>query len=283
MINKRFFEDRSLFIVTKHKKERVIAPLLKSEFNISCYVDPIIDTDQFGTFSGEVEREDDPISTLRKKCSLAFKYDDVDLILASEGSFGPHPQLFFTSANEEFLMLLDRKNNLELVVKMISTETNFSATTIKTFEELEVFALEIGFPEHGLVLKKGKDDLALVKKGISNWKDLKEYYDLLKKYSETVFVETDMRALYNPTRMNVIAQCTEKMIELMKSECPKCSFPGFQVTSYQHGLPCGSCGLPTRSTKSIMYTCKKCDYQISEDFPNGKTTEDPTFCDFCNP
>lgn len=278
-----FFQGRNLFIVTKHRKEQVIAPLLSNEFDISSFVDPIIDTDQFGTFSGEKERKDDPVATLRKKCELAFKYDDVDLILASEGSFGPHPQLFFAAANEEFLMLLDRRNKLELIVRTISTDTNFASLKVESFSELKEFATKIGFPEHGLILKQSKEDTSIVKKGISKWKELESAFHFFRSKVDQVYVETDMRAMYNPTRLKVIEACTKKLIELMNSHCPSCSFPGFRVTNSSAGLICSQCGLPTRSIKSWTYSCSRCNYELIEEFPNGKTIEDPTYCDVCNP
>jgi hypothetical protein len=283
MIKSSFFQGRNVFIVTKHGKEKVISPLLSDEFNISSYFDPTIDTDQFGTFSGEKEREEDPISILRRKCDLAAKYADIDLIIASEGSFGQHPQLFFTSANEEFLMLRDRKNDLELLARILSTDTNSSGTMIGTFSELKEFAIQIGFPEHGILLKKSKDDTSVVKKGIVKWEDLEKGYILFNEKFGSVYAETDMRALYNPTRMKVIEQCTKKLIELMNSCCPKCSTPGFQVTSVRNGLACSQCSFPTRSIKSLVYSCNRCQHEHIEEFPNGKMTEDPTYCDVCNP
>ena len=48
-----------------------------------------------------------------------------DLAIASEGSFGPHPQLFFGYCNEEWLVIKDKKNNAEWFAKIISTFTSF--------------------------------------------------------------------------------------------------------------------------------------------------------------
>jgi len=49
------------------------------------------------------------------------------------------------------------------------------------------------------------------------------------------------------------------------------------------GLPCGQCGFPTKSTLSYVYSCKKCDFEKEEKYPNQKKHEDPMYCDFCNP
>jgi hypothetical protein len=86
------FAGRRLLIATQHRKEQVMAPCLSEALGVVCEVADQLDTDQLGTFSGEKPRLDDPISTLRKKCELALKQQpEFDLVVASEGSFGPHP------------------------------------------------------------------------------------------------------------------------------------------------------------------------------------------------
>ena len=85
----------------------MIAPILEKELGVNCFVDETFDTDALGTFTGEVERELDPISTAREKCLRAMKINNCDLGIASEGSFGPHPSMFFVNADDEFLIFID--------------------------------------------------------------------------------------------------------------------------------------------------------------------------------
>jgi len=61
------FEGRKLLVVTKHHKEKVIGPILSKELGVECAVARNFDTDILGTFSGEVERKNDPKSTLELK------------------------------------------------------------------------------------------------------------------------------------------------------------------------------------------------------------------------
>jgi hypothetical protein len=89
------FKGRSLVIATKHEKEKVITPLLEEALGVVCFIPEGFDTDTLGTFTGEIERKLDPISTARQKCLMAMKVSNCDLGIASEGSFGPHPSLFF--------------------------------------------------------------------------------------------------------------------------------------------------------------------------------------------
>ena len=66
------FKNRNLVIATKHGKELVIAPILEKELGVKCFLPLNFDSDELGTFTGEIEREDDPITTARKKCLKAM-------------------------------------------------------------------------------------------------------------------------------------------------------------------------------------------------------------------
>ena len=168
------FENRKLLIATKHSKENVIAPLFEQELGVSCFVSNKFDTDILGTFSGEVPREDNALTTLRNKCLLAIKHNNCDLVIASEGSFGAHPSLFFGSADDELMMLIDLKNDLEIVAREISLETNFNAATLFDETELIAFAAKVNFPSHGLILKPSESNYEKVIKGIKDIDSLKQ-------------------------------------------------------------------------------------------------------------
>jgi hypothetical protein len=107
------FQNRKLLIATMHRKESVIAPILEKELGVTYFLDETYDTDTLGTFTGEVERALDPVSTAREKCLRAMKKNNCDLGVASEGSFGPHPSLFFVNADDEFLIFIDSKNKID--------------------------------------------------------------------------------------------------------------------------------------------------------------------------
>jgi hypothetical protein len=68
------------------------------------------------TVIGEIERKLDLIATIRKKGLWAMELSDCDLGVASEGFFGAHSSIFFKSADDEFLIFIDKKNNLEIIV-----------------------------------------------------------------------------------------------------------------------------------------------------------------------
>lgn len=279
----KMFQNRKIIIATKHQKEQVIAPILENELGVNCFTNETFDTDVLGTFTGEVERELDPISTAREKCLRAMKSNNCDLGIANEGSFGPHPSIIFISADDEFLIFIDKKNNIEVIVREISTSTNFNGREIKTYKELLAFAEQVGFPAHGLILRKSKEENIDIHKGIITTETLQQSFELLYSKYHAVFAETDMRAMYNPTRMSVIEQATLKLVQKIQSTCPQCQTPGFGITDAKKGLKCGLCGSATKSTLSYLYVCQQCQFTKEEMYPNKKTFEDPTYCDFCNP
>ena len=283
MLPGHMFKGRSLLIATKHEKEQIISPIFEKELGVRCFVPDHFDTDIFGTFTGEVERKADPITTARQKCALALELSNADLAIASEGSFGPHPSIFFVNADEEILLFIDKKNNLEIIVKELSTTTNFNASEIRSLRTLKEFANKVGFPSHGLILRQSKEDFKFIFKGITTWIKLVEAYNHLINHSDTVYVETDMRAMYNPTRRKVIEIATNKLIEKIKTTCPVCKTPGFGITGLKEGLPCSACKSPTRSVLSHIYGCQKCNYEDYKVYPYDKTEEDPMYCDQCNP
>lgn len=262
-----------------HGKETVIEPVLNSfGFN---WISVPYNTDQFGTFTGEIERKGSPIEAARKKCQLAFNQTDATIAIASEGSFGPHPSVPFLPINEEIILFLDKEANVEITVSSITTATNFSSKTCYSWEELISFAKQVGFPAHGLILSDDKRQK--IYKGITDQKTLQTCFNELTSIDQGVSVETDMRAHFNPTRMKHIALLAEKLKDKLISPCPECEIPGFGKESFESGLPCSQCGFPTSSVKTKTIECTFCSYATSIPYPNGKKVEDPQFCSFCNP
>lgn len=164
------FEGRKLLIATQHGKEKIIAPIFEKEFGVTCIVNQLFNTDSLGTFSGEIERKKDVIETLRQKCLSSLHHYECDLVIASEGSFGTHPSVFFLPADEEHLMLLDVKNNLEIIATELSTSTNFNGTYVATEQELLEFSSNFQFPSHGIILKSDETNFTKCYKGITNKK-----------------------------------------------------------------------------------------------------------------
>jgi len=277
------FSGETVFFATKHSKEKVLAPLLE-KLGMKC-VRADVDTDLFGTFSGEVDRVGGVRETLRLKTSAAAKaYPAARFLLASEGSFGPHPFIGFVQSDHEALLFVDRKLNTEIYVEEISTETNHSEIEFGATDDLQEFLKQVGFPEHGIIVKpKGNR--------ISPFKDLQTFQSvrqaivdaLLVSPEPKVILSTDMRACFNPTRMKVIAKVGLKLIGALNSFCQECKTPGFAISKVVPGLPCEECGEPSRISKDLIWSCVSCSYTEQKARPDGVVAIPASDCEFCNP
>lgn len=277
------FQNRRLYIATNHRKEEVIQPLFESKLKVQCVVPEDFDSDSLGTFSGEIERPFSPIETARKKCAIVAEKYNTDLVIASEGSFGPHPLFGLVPMDEEILVFMDLKNKLEIIHVERTIKTNFCSEQIETVQDLTKFAEKVGFPSHGLILKGKLNGKEKYFKGIVDHSMLIKYFLSLKKRQDTITGETDMRAMFNPTRMEIIQQAAINLVKKINNLCPNCASPGFGAERSIPGLPCAQCSLPTRSIKANIFQCLKCSFEQEVEITSHNKTEDPMYCDFCNP
>ncbi len=280
-----FFANRVGVLATMHRKEKVITPILERELGIKLQIPENFNTDRFGTFTRDLDRPGDQRSTARLKAERALELTGESLAIASEGSFGPHPSFPMIACNYELIILIDRLHKLEIFGQEISIETNYSHTTVRSVEEAQIFAQTIGFPEHGLIVMPSpstKNPNEIVKGIISEAQLLSVVTEALRR-SPTIHLETDMRALYNPTRMNAIAKATINLVAAIQSNCPKCTYPGFEPVERLPGLPCALCHFPTAFTRVAIYHCQHCGFRQEKLFPDGIEAADPAQCQYCNP
>lgn len=281
--NNHPFGSETVYFATKHAKEKVLIPLF-SQISMNCFRVEV-DTDQFGTFSGEVERVGNVRETLRLKTSAAAEvYPEARFLLASEGSFGPDPFIGFVASDHEALLFFDRKLKTEIYVEEISTDTNLAEIEIGHGDDAHAFLNQIGFPEHGIIIKP-KGNSSHVYKNLQTSQAVGQAIEdaCLISPERKAILSTDMRANFNPTRMKVIEKVGKKLIESLKSLCPGCKTPGFAIIRGIPGLPCEECGEPSRISKEVLWGCIKCDYSEQKERPDGASTIPPSECDFCNP
>jgi hypothetical protein len=282
-----WFANRVGVLATMHQKERAISPLLERELGIKVIVPANFNTDRFGTFTRDVPRPGTQLEAARIKAEGALDLTGETIGIASEGIFSPHPILPHLPVNREIVLLLDRDRDLEIFGQEVSTETNYSHQLVASLEEACDFATKAGFPEHGLVVMvdantQNPDEIV---KGIITEDQLKEAIARLLRQSKTgkVHVETDMRALYNPTRMKAIEKATQNLLEKLNRRCPQCGCPGFDVVEQLQGLRCAACNLPTALIQADVYGCQKCGFRQEVAFPKGIEKADPAQCAYCNP
>lgn len=287
MQNQSLFTNRVAVLATMHQKEKVIAPLLEQELGIKVIVPQDFNTDVFGTFTREVQRPGNQIAAARLKAEKALTVTGETLAIASEGSFAPHPSVPYISSNREIVILLDKENELEIIGEEFSCETNHNYQVVPSVEQACEFAKRVGFPEHGIVVmfeETPKNSNEIIK-GITEETKLVEAVNWALKNSPhgKVHIETDMRAMYNPTRMKNIEKATRDLIKKINSRCPNCATPGFEISKRINGLPCAICGIPTSLTLAYVYQCQKCDFSQETLFPEGREYADPGLCMYCNP
>ncbi|MDE3223094.1 MAG: hypothetical protein KGL79_06625, partial [Acidobacteriota bacterium] len=76
--------ERRASLISKHHKEEIIGPIF-DEFGWSLET-VWADTDQLGTFSGDIPRRQSPIETVRRKALLGTHHTDAPWLVASEGT-----------------------------------------------------------------------------------------------------------------------------------------------------------------------------------------------------
>lgn len=281
---KKIFKNRKLVIATMHQKEKVIAPILEKELGVKCFVLENFDTDKFGTFTREIKRRGDMFQAAKVKLETAMKIANCDLGVASEGSFGENSSTPFMTSNLELILLIDKKNNLEIKGHYLNLETNSNGKYIKTIPEALIFAKKCGFPKHSIIVRKTKNGQDFLFKNIQSELDLKKRITEILNLPETsqVFLETDMRAHQNPTRMKGIALAVQNLVQNIKLECPKCHYPGFVITNSEKGEVCPDCNSITELAKAKIFICQKCKFKLIEKIKYHKD-EIQEHCSTCNP
>jgi len=284
-ISEKPYINKACLIATMHCKEEAIAPAFFHFLGLKI-VGAKIDTDQLGTFTGEIERKGSPLTCVREKCELAMKDGKFDIGIASEGSFGPHPFMPFVASDHEILYFIDREKGFHLYQTLLSSKTNYCREAIFDPQRLKAFCDQVLFPSHGLIVRPNESSTkAVIFKGIQTWDRLEEAFVQCCSLSADgkASVETDMRAHMNPTRMGVIKELADSFAKRLATPCPLCNNPGFGIVETQKGLECEMCGSETEMVRSEVFGCPKCSHKEHRPRQDGLTQAEPQYCEFCNP
>lgn len=273
---------------TRHGKGPAIAAPLEAGLGLTVEVVDDVDTDRFGTFTREVPRLASPRETARAKALAALElHARARLGLSSEGSFGPHPQVPFVVAGVELVYLVDRSTGLELVGRDVTTETNFDARAVSSIEDALTFAVACRFPSHGLIVMPSREGRPLpadgVVKGIVEEGTLRTTVAATLRTHGEAWIEADMRAHLNPTRMKSIERAAHDLVVTARSSCPACGRAGYVVVERVPGLPCEDCGLPTGRARAEALVCSGCGHREERPVPGAPKAVTAHFCERCNP
>jgi len=270
-------------LLTLHGKERVMAPELFS--NAGCEVVHVsgYDTDQLGSFTRDVTRVGSQLEAARKKARIGMELSGLPIGLANEGAFDLDPFAKLFPWNYELVILIDDIRKIEIVGHHSGQAQSFSQQ-ISSWEELEACLANAQFPSHHLSLRPDNQDHAKFQKGISDLNALRAAFDWAMSLSTngSVFIENDLRAHANPTRMNNILLATQDLVSKMNTLCPQCACPGYGITALKKGLPCELCLTPTSMLTAKVWSCLTCQHQEEVAIPDEKFA-DPSKCPFCNP
>jgi len=273
-------------LATQHGKESVIAPMFSEILGVSVLVAGI-DTDQFGTFTGEIKRPHSPRETAIHKALAGMSAAGIPLGLASEGTIGPHPVSGFTTVDTELMVFIDDERDLVIVETIQSFEIVAQQITASPQDDISQFLRNADFPRHGLIVRSEKippevGPASAVAKGIADLLTLRSAIEKYSAHSGKVLIENDFRAHFSPSRMAVIRQCASLLAERIATTCPECFTPGWGRIEPLRGLDCSDCG--TRIDWAIHADrsgCLACEF--IEIAPRLVQTAEPRWCDSCNP
>jgi hypothetical protein len=279
------YNGRRSAIATMHGKERVIAPILEKWFDLRVERAEGVDTDAFGTFSGEIERNRSMLEAARAKARLAIERTGARYGLASEGAFGPHPLIPLMATGLELMLLVDGEENCEIAVHR-RMRANYGWLVVSADENISAFLERVDFPQHGLIVRPEIYDggFAAVK-GIVMADVLRDAIEAMAALSTTgkALVVTDMRAHLNPTRMHAIKQTAKALAVRIARLCPVCGAPGFGLVDKMRGLPCALCTAPTDLVQFEVHACARCGHQEKRRERSSAARADPGWCFHCNP
>lgn len=276
-----YYRNQFILLASKHEKEKAIADVFFNKLSCTLEVHEF-DTDQFGTFTGEITRALSPYDTCILKAKCAAERYGYNLSIASEGSFGPHPAFPFMPCDHEIMVFLDLKNNWVIAEQYVTPHTNYRTMSITPETKLDDFLEKARFPEHALTLQTHLDK-RVIAKGIRDIYTLQAALARGFQEETALFLATDMRAMMNPTRMKAIAELAEKLVLRIDTHCAQCACPGFGLKSTKGALPCSLCGSATTFYEKEIWGCIACEHKEDRMRRDGLLKADPTYCNYCNP
>ena len=278
------YSGRSIALATQHGKERALAlPIswgLGAELELCA-----VDTDQLGTFSGEIPRLSDAVATCVAKARLGMQASGLPLGLASEASFGPHPAMPMLPVGMELLVFVDEERTLSVMEQRLEWRTNYSHTVLEPDGDPGPWLAQVQFPSHAVIVRPAAHEAGLLFKALNGTAALAEAIARCRAADPNgrVWLETDMRAHCNPTRMRSIRRLGVELVRRLRTPCPECGCPGWGLLNTQPGLPCRECGTATELTLSEIWGCQQCGARREQPRRDGRLQADPGQCPWCNP
>jgi hypothetical protein len=272
------YRGTTIAVGTRHGKQHQFALAFRSLLGAQLLTPPDLDTDRFGTFTGEVARRGAATGAARGKARLAMEITGLPYGLASEASYGVLPGGWF--GHEEIVMFCDEVLGIEVVEGYRSTSVPSTGHRVARPADLPDQLLA-GLPQQALTVRPC-GPVAGVAKGVSDTDTLATAIAAAVAASPDglALVEPDLRAHHNPGRRRVLRRLAASLARRLATGCPVCGCPGFGRVSSETGLPCRLCDTPTALVCNEIHACASCSHQLRR--PTSAAA-DPAMCPTCNP
>lgn len=108
------------------------------------------------------------------------------------------------------MVFVDLKNNWVIAEQLVTPKTNYKLLTLHPETKVESFLHIVQFPSHAVTLQMN-DSKEILGQGIQDWELLDSLIKIGFTKENELLLATDMRAMMNPTRMEVLSSLAEKL------------------------------------------------------------------------
>ncbi|MCD8520663.1 MAG: hypothetical protein LRY72_00085 [Saccharospirillaceae bacterium] len=201
-------------LLTRHGKGPLLAAALRPQ-EIGVISIAHWDTDQLGTFSGEIERPMPAPQVVRLKAILAADLSGCGLGLGSEGSFGGGPYPGLLPWQQELVALFNHDTG-QCVTGVAAGPAPLGVQQLA--DEPALALLLSRYPGQGWIVRhagltcKGLTTAAQILERVSAW---------------PLTLEPDWRAMHSPLRAQRIRAAADNLAQRLAAHCPACQRPRF--------------------------------------------------------
>lgn len=275
---------RLIAVGTKHGKQAQLEPAFRNILGAVLRTPAGLDTDQFGTFTGETPRTGTAVEAARAKARLAMRVSGLACGVASEASYGPLTGSG-VPGHEEILLFCDDLRGIEILEGLRTPSLPGSSQLVEHCDQVPD-SLIAGLPGQALIVRPhdpvpGMATAAI--KGIIDTTALRRAVESATSRSADglAAVEPDLRAQHNPSRRLILERLGVTLAYRLARRCPSCQNPGFGRIATESGLPCRRCATPTPLLNNEIHGCASCAHRVARSVT--ESLADPADCPKCNP
>lgn len=261
---------KTAVLLTKHRKSQQLAPVFY-EMGIELVEINFFNTDQLGTFSGEIQRKLSPNDAALEKAKKAIELTGLNVGVGSEGSFDSGPMAGIFNWNKEIICLYQMEPEL-VIYASAEGPTPLRSLKADSIDTLRLILKD--FVGQRWIIRCADGVL----KGLTDSEVIELHQPSFTGWPITL--EPDLRAMYSPLRQIMITKAALNLSERLQSKCPNCNMVDFWPDTKEFGPPCKQCASPTNELKALISCCKSCGYSQSK---IKNEIGDILYCPYCNP